>query len=308
MGRIPVVLRPGGMAQGVQQVPIQGLVVGVQAGRETGELLGQPGPVRGLHLRREDPHAGIPGRRVLHPHHKIRPALRLLQQIRRHEQGKQAAAAQHPVDVLPEALPGGQKFIVPDGNILQLRPAVDQAHQLVGQAAVLLAVAQKDIGIKSGTDPFGQLVADQHGVQVFFQLLGVGDLRRVRAVGVQILQGVEPVRPAVELVQPALQQNRQDRDMLLQRKGKIGVHGPVGLGQQTERDRDHKEVHALQVGLPGVRRELRRHVRRVIYGAVVGREQIPADLVEGMGQIRRVTGKIHPGLPLGAGVSPRPDG
>ena len=47
-----------------------------------------------------------------------------------------------------KAYSGGQKLVVPDGDIPAKVVFVDEAHQLPGMGSVLFAVAEEDVGIK----------------------------------------------------------------------------------------------------------------------------------------------------------------
>ena len=116
--------------------------------------------VRFLHLGRQNIHPSLLGIGVLMRHNIVRLSVHVLQQIRRDQKREQLAVLHHPLDIFTETLAGSQELVIPNRNIPILGVTVDQLHELVGVVAVLFAVAQKDVCIKSLANSLSGLIAD----------------------------------------------------------------------------------------------------------------------------------------------------
>ena len=165
-----------------------------------------------------------------------------LQQVRRNRQGKQAALVEGVPDRAVEVLPGHQVFVVPDRDIPELLVFMDQAHQPLRVAPVFFPVAQEHVRVKRVPHLRGQFIPDQHGFQEGVQHVLVGRRRRIGDVPVhQLHLGADFVEIPL---QPRLHQDRQDRNMLFQRKGQLNLPGAVRLKQEPLR---HPENHQLHI-------------------------------------------------------------
>ena len=91
--------------------------------------------------------------------------------------------------------------------------------------------------------------------------------------------------------------------MLLQRIGDVRIHSPVGLGQQLKGHRHDEQVVAAQVGGFVLLFDDSGHILGIVNGALVGLENILAELLKILLKIRRMAGKVYSGFALGAGVA-----
>ena len=298
MGRVGVVLPQSQAPQRRLQPGRQGGRFGAGGDARVGGL--QPGTVGGVHLHRQDGLARAPGGGELLGHHIVAG----LQQVRGHRQHEQAAFLQCPDNGGVEVLARGQKLVVPDGDVPAEVVLVDEVHESLGLTAVLLAVAQKDVGVEGGPNLGGQFVPHQHRVQILFQLFGIGQGGGVGLVRVQALQ------IAAFLVEDELQarllQNRQHRDVQALGQGELPAKGRGGGSEQAGGHRHDKQLHVGQGGLPLGLLLLRKGgggVRVVPDSAVRRRQQVFGDRLQEAGLVVGVAAKPHPGLAPGAGRS-----
>ena len=136
--------------------------------------------------------------------------------VRCHDQRKKVAPFKHLTDRLVEVLAGSKELIVPDGNIAVLKIAMDQSHKLLCLSPVLLAVAQENIGVKSRTDLFGQLVVDEYRLDVSLQYFIKSSFGLIPVVGIKVLQVAKI--PGKQISKAMLHHKGQHRDVLFLRQ------------------------------------------------------------------------------------------
>ena len=241
MLRIGIIGGDGNFLDSFRQRPLErGIILCRNTWGDTLVFFRQDRSVCGFHLYGQNINTGGFGSRIFLFHDEIGLAIRFLQQLRCHQKGKKLAAVQNLVDALQKTFTGGQKLIIPDSNIVALGIAMDHTHQLVGIAPIIFSVTQENIGIKGVPDPFGHFIADQHGFQKLFQLLFIGNGSCVSRTDAQVLECTKVFRFAVQRVKLRLHHNGKNGHAGTLRIGKILVHGPIFLGEQSPGHRNHK--------------------------------------------------------------------
>ena len=203
------------------------------------------GGVRLLRLQRQNRLFQIPRGGIF----RREDIVRVLQQMRRDDEGEERALFHRLRNRVVEIFARREKFIVPNCHIPAEFVFVDQPHDLLRRRAVLLAVAQEDIGVERITHTLRERVADQHAFEKAPELFLIRDRGRVVRGFVQILQ------VAAELVEDGFQSRllheREDGDVVLhgiaERDRARGV-GPV-LPQKRHRDRHDEQLHLAQIRL-----------------------------------------------------------
>ena len=286
--RVVVVFRDGDAAEQRQHTLPE--LLPIRDGDRLGNAvvhLAQLVMIRRHHLGGQDALAHVVRHRVL----DIQDIVDLVDQIRGDGEGEQLALFQRLADRFVEVLARGEVLVVPDRDIAAARVGVDQLHQLLRVLPVLFAVAHEDVRVKGGAHLLCQLVADDDRLEVFRQLLAVGQRGGVGIVFVEVLQIAE--FGFEQRVKIALPHQRQDGDMVRQRKGYVKAHRAVGRRQQRGRDRHDKELHLAEqhpvvrdvVGLCG-------GVVDPVDGAVLPLQDIPFDFGEARA-VLRMTGEVH---------------
>lgn len=251
------------------------------------------------HLHRQDGLAAVLGGGELLVHYIVG----MFQQVGSHRQHEEIALLQRLGDGLIEVLAGGEKLVVPDGDVPAECAFVDEAHQGLGFPAILFPVAQKDVSIKGGPNLGGQFVPDEDGIQEFFQPLLIGQGGGIGLVWIQTLQVTAFF--IEERFQPRLLQNGKHRDMLLQGEGKLPLQGGRGAGEQPGGHRQHKQLHLSQVGLPLLPffgGEGGAGLRVVPDGTVRLGQQLFGCWLEKGALVVRMAAEVYPGFALGACV------
>ena len=175
---------------------------------------------------------------------------------------------------------------------------MNEAHELVGVRAILLAVAQEEVGIEGIPDSPSGVVAGQRGVKVVAELVLVVDGRRVGLMAVHKLQLAKAVAPTVDLEHlgrehVGIDHDGQHGDVVDPGEGEILVHGAVGLREEAPRHWDDEEVHTVEAGEADVGRQVLVHALGVVDGAVVRPEQVVADQRKRVGEVVGVAGEVH---------------